>query len=154
MATTFIRRTFAALVGFRRQIFGPSAEARSARNLAIAKLAYGLAYCDGVVHPLERQALAEVVMRVYPWVDQAEIVRLFDNLAYLYPAGSGARVLTPEVIAGLPATLFVEDYVHVPVLMRRIAEAHEGVAPAEAMLIQQVTAALTRAGVIAPTAQA
>jgi len=106
-------------------------------------LSYGLAYCDGQVHPLEREALAQVVAEVYPWVDQTEILRLFDELSQ----SPTPQVLSSEQVGRIPERLFAEDFAHLPRLMARIAEAHQGVVPAEQALIDKITATLRHYGV-------
>ena len=138
----FLRRTFSSVLGFRRQVMGPSAADRARRNETVARIAYGLAYCDGQVHPLEREALAQVVAEVYPWVDQTEILRLFDALS----RSPIPTVLSTEQVARIPERLFAEDFSHVPRLMARIAEAHQGVVPAEQALMDKIVATLRRAG--------
>jgi len=140
-----LKKTFGSLVGLRDRVMGVNPERRERRNEFVAHIAYGLAYCDGQVHPLEREALALVVLKDYPWMDQADILAYFDRFRHEEATRTTTVFLTSDVVTTLPEVLFAEDYEILPRLMARIAEAHEGVLPAEQQLMQKVNAVLSAA---------
>jgi hypothetical protein len=97
------------------------------------------------VHPLEREALARVVLKDYPWMDQEDILAYFDRFKREEATRTTAVFLTSDVVTTLPDVLFAEDYEILPRLMQHIAEAHSGVVPAEDQLMRKVNEVLTAA---------
>lgn len=119
------------------------------RNQAIARVAYAVAIADGSVQKTERETLKRMLDAnpdIFNDDDRADILNYFDDFGFQM----GRPVLDAWRLKSLPVTLYNHDAKTVVELLHHIAEAHDGIVPAEATLLEQIAQKLASA----PTAQA
>ncbi len=114
------------------------------RNQTIARMAYAVAQSDGGVQSVEREAL-QAYLSEHPETfsddDQADILSYFDDFAFQL----GRPVLDDWRLKSLGMYLYNHDTRPVLELIERIAQAYDGVVPAEAALLERIQAHLAQA---------